>query len=121
MIDEGLLARHVRKMRRVYADRHNRILRTLMTDFKKWLVPIPSVTGMHLSATLRKRSVRLERELAERALAEDVAFDRLSSYCTSDRPRAGVVLGYGAIPTSKIDEGLRRLRGCCVKTYGRDG
>jgi GntR family transcriptional regulator/MocR family aminotransferase len=121
LIDSGLLARHVRKMRRVYADRHDRILRTLTSDFKQWLIPIPSVTGMHLAATLRSRSVRLERELAERALEEDVAFDRLSSYYTSDRPRTGVVLGYGAIATSKIDEGLRRLRECLVKTYSRSG
>jgi len=30
-----------------------------------------------------------------------------------DRPtRPGVVVGYGAIPTDRLDEGLRRLRGC---------
>jgi len=120
MIEKGLLARHVRKMRRVYADRHDRILRTLTTDFSKWLVPIPSVTGMHLAATLRKRSVRLERQLAERALEEGVAFDRLSNYC-ADRPQAGVVLGYGGIASLKIDEGLRRLHACFVKTYSRSG
>jgi len=112
LIDDGLLARHIRKMRREYAARHDRILRTLSADFAKWLVPVPSVTGMHLAATLRSRSVRREAQIATRALAEEVGFDRLSTYCTSDRPQAGIVLGYGAIATSKIDEGLRRLRGC---------
>jgi GntR family transcriptional regulator/MocR family aminotransferase len=66
---------------------------------------------MHLTAMLRSRSVRKEEEIARRALAEDVGFDRLSTYC-ADRPQAGIVLGYGGIATSKIDEGLRRLRGC---------
>ncbi len=117
LIDEGLLARHVRKMRRTYADRHDRILRTLTANFGKWLVPVPSVTGMHLAATLRSRSVRLEHEIAKRALAEGIAFDRLSNYCTSDHPRAGVVLGYGAIAASKIDEGLQRLHECFVRIY----
>ena len=55
---DGLLARHIRRMRREYAARHDRILQTLLTDFAKWLVPVPSVTGMHLAATLRSRSVR---------------------------------------------------------------
>lgn len=111
MIDDGLLARHIRKMRREYAARHDRILRTLQSDFAKWLAPVPSVTGMHLAATLHSRSVKFERELAGRALAAEVGFDRLSAYCTT-RPRAGIVLGYGAIAESNIDEGLRRLRGC---------
>lgn len=117
MIDEGLLARHIRKMRRAYADRHDRILQTLTADFKKWLVPVPSVTGMHLTATLRSRSVRFERDFLQRALAAGVAFERLSNYCTTARPRTGIVLGYGAIATSKIDEGLERLHRCFVSTY----
>ncbi|HEX7676620.1 MAG TPA: hypothetical protein VF713_00735, partial [Thermoanaerobaculia bacterium] len=104
-----------RKMRRAYADRHDRILQTLTADFGKWLMPVPSVTGMHLAATLRSRSVRLEHEIAKSALAEGVAFDRLSNYCTSEHPQTGVVLGYGAIAASKIDEGLRRLHECFVR------
>ena len=111
LITDGLLARHTRKMRRVYVERHDRILRALTRDFAKWLVPVESVTGMHIAATLRKGNVRVERELARRALDAGVGFDRLSAYCTAD-PRAGVVLGYGAIPSAKIDEGLRRLRQC---------
>ena len=112
MIEDGLLARHVRKMRRVYAERHDRILRTLTRDFARWLVPVPSATGMHLAATLRSRSVRREQELAERAMQAGVGFDRLSVYCTKPPSQAGLVLGYGAIATAKIDEGLRRLREC---------
>ncbi|MGZ4778157.1 MAG: MocR-like pyridoxine biosynthesis transcription factor PdxR [Thermoanaerobaculia bacterium] len=110
-IDEGLLARHVRKMRREYADRHERIMNALTSDFAEWLVPVPSVTGMHLAATLRRRSARLEMDVAGRAMHSGVIFDRLSAYCF-DAPQAGLVLGYGAIPSNKIAEGLRRLRAC---------
>jgi len=67
---------------------------------------------MHLAATLRSRSVRFEAELARRALASEVGFDRLSVYYAGGRKRAGLVLGYGAIATAEIDEGLRRLRQC---------
>jgi GntR family transcriptional regulator / MocR family aminotransferase len=106
LINDGLLARHVRKMRREYAARHERILATLTRDFAAWLDPIPSVTGMHLAARLR---VRNEASIAERAAASGVGFDRLSNYYVG-RAKPGIVLGYGGIATNDIDEGLRRLR-----------
>jgi GntR family transcriptional regulator/MocR family aminotransferase len=113
-MEKGLFARHIRKMRREYAARHDRIVRTLTRDFARWLVPIVSETGMHVCATLRSQSVRREGEIAARARANGVGLDRLSTYCgTGDR--AGFVLGYGAIPLSKIDEGLRRLRACLAR------
>ena len=102
MIEEGLLARHIRRMRRVYAERHAKILATLERDFRGVLEPIPSVAGMHLAA-------RLVRRKSDAFPAHDVGVDRLSAYCAK-RKQPGLVLGYGAIDTSRIDEGLRRLR-----------
>jgi GntR family transcriptional regulator/MocR family aminotransferase len=111
-IDNGLLARHVRKMRRIYAERHDQILHTLETDFADWLRPIQAVTGIHIAATLRSRNRSQERELAACAAANDLSFDRLSNYWFAGRTQPGIVLGYGGIATSKIEEGLRRLRRC---------
>ena len=108
-LEKGLFARHVRKMRREYASRHDRIVRALTRDFSRWLEPVVSETGMHVCAALRSQSVRREGEIAARARAAGLGFDRLSTYCL-DGDRAGFVLGYGAIPLSRIDEGLRRLR-----------
>ena len=115
LIEKGLLARHVRKVRREYAARHDRILGVLTSNFDEWLEPVPSVTGMHLAARLRSRSVRFEAEIAERAREAEVGFDRLSLYCASPPRQAGLVLGYGAIATADIDEGLRRLRRCVTQ------
>jgi GntR family transcriptional regulator/MocR family aminotransferase len=112
LIESGLLARHVRKMRRAYAARQERILRTLERDFAEWMVPVPSVTGLHLAARMRSRDVRLEAKVADGARRVGVRFDRLSAYCASAAPQTGIVLGYGAIPEAKIEEGLRRLRRC---------
>jgi GntR family transcriptional regulator/MocR family aminotransferase len=113
-IEDGLLARHVRKMRREYAARHERILSALQRDFGAWLEPIPSATGLHLCARLRPPRLALEREVHERARAAGVRFDRLSGY--SARPQAGLVLGYGGIALAQIDAGLRRLRACLSST-----
>jgi GntR family transcriptional regulator/MocR family aminotransferase len=115
-IDEGHLARHIRKMRRIYSERHALVSATLQRDFAPWLVTIPAVTGMHLTVTLRSRSRPHERELAARAAARGVGFDLLSPYWTSGRKRPGLVLGYGSIATGDIPEGLRRLRECLKET-----
>jgi GntR family transcriptional regulator/MocR family aminotransferase len=109
LIDDGLLARHVRRMRREYSARHERILGTLTMRFDDWLEPVPSVTGMHLAATLQSLGERFERAVEQRAQESGVRFDRLSAYSTTDPPKSGIVLGYGAIATAQIDEGLRRL------------
>jgi GntR family transcriptional regulator / MocR family aminotransferase len=114
-IDEGLLARHVRRMRRVYSERHDRILRALEGDLNQWLEPVPSVTGMHVAAMLRSKSLKHERDAFARAAIEDLAFDRLSVYCSEDSRQAGIVLGYGGIATSKIAEGLKRLKSCLTR------
>jgi GntR family transcriptional regulator/MocR family aminotransferase len=119
LIDSGLLARHVRKARRHYAARHERILRTLESGFTPWVAPVSSVTGMHLAARIRSGSLALEREVAERARSNGVGFDRLSAYCASKPPQAGVVVGYGAISEARIDEGLRRLRECFAAAMRR--
>lgn len=110
-MEKGFFARHIRKMRREYAARHDRIVATLTRDFARWLEPVVSETGMHVCATLRSQSVRREGEIAARARAAGVGVDRLSVYCR-EGDRAGFVFGYGAIPLAMIDEGLRRLREC---------
>lgn len=110
-IDDGLLARHVRKMRREYSARHDLILGDLTERFGDFLQPVPSVTGMHLAALLRRKSVRLEEQLALQAREAGVGFDRLSNYY-SGRPASGLALGYGAVETAKIRAGLDRLLSC---------
>ncbi|MFI0445793.1 PLP-dependent aminotransferase family protein [Actinomadura sp. 6N118] len=109
LIDEGLLARHIRKATRTYASRHERILTTLHDDFSEWLTPVPSAAGLHLCARLRpERDIDLQRRLAS-ARKADVAVESLANYCAAAPVQEGLVIGYGAIPTDRVEEGLRRL------------
>ena len=41
-----------------------------------------------------------------------VAIQILSWFAVKPIERAGIVLGYGGVPTDQIEEGLRRLRRC---------
>lgn len=113
-IEEGLLARHIRKMRREYTARHERIADRLAADFAEWLEVVPSVAGMHLCATLRRSSRRFERDVTDRARQAGLGLHRLSTFYAGDSARPGLLLGYGGIPMSRIDEGLRRLRSCFI-------
>ncbi|TCO61016.1 PLP-dependent aminotransferase family protein [Actinocrispum wychmicini] len=103
-LDEGLLARHIRKATREYAARHALIVSTLRRDFP-WLELVPSAAGLHLCA----RSTVDVRPVVERAAAAGVGVQALADFCAGP-PQQGLVIGYGAIPGAKITEGLRRLR-----------
>jgi GntR family transcriptional regulator / MocR family aminotransferase len=110
-IDEGKLARHVKKMRVAYQARHRRITDMLGRDFAGVLEPIPSAAGLHLSAIYRAGTAADILGAARRA--EDVGvFLYTLSECSVDAAQPGLVIGYGAVPLDRIDEGLHRLRAC---------
>ncbi len=99
-IDEGLLARHIRKATRVYAARHALITATLSGEDRLRLVP--SAAGLHLCARLAPGvSVRPRPGLG---------VERLDSYCGESPVQRGLVVGYGAISQSAIPGGLELLR-----------
>ncbi len=111
-IDSGELPRHVRRATRVYAARHERVLTALRGDLADWLVPVPSAAGLHVCARLRPEvSVDLDAVL-DRAREVGVVVESLAAYHVGDRPHAGLVLGYGAVRTERIAEGLRLLARC---------
>ena len=111
-IEDGLLARHIRRMRRVYAERHEHIRQLLLTLFRGKLEPLPSTGGLHLAAFLTSRVTLPDTTIATRARAAGIAIAPLSRHYLSKRPRRGLLFGYGAITTDRIEDGLRRLRAC---------
>jgi GntR family transcriptional regulator/MocR family aminotransferase len=109
-IDAGLFARHVRRMRRVYAERRDRLLVRLATDFAGRLEPYPSVAGLHIAVRLLG-SID-DRTVAARARSAGIGLVPLSNFAVTATAPQGLVFGYGIIPTHRIDAGLSRLRGC---------
>ena len=108
MITEGHLARHVRRMRRLYERRRERLLGGLRRDFDRWLEPVNSAAGLHLTAWLRGDGDA--DQLVTRARARDVGLQSLSSYYLGPRGRPGLIFGYGATTESEVSAGLERLR-----------
>src|SRR5262249_14675208 len=99
-IHEGHLARYIRKMRRIYAERRQTLLDCLEAELADYLNPWPSVAGLHLAVSLR-RKLSADRITAK---AEDlgVAVQSLGKH--------GLAMGYGAIGVKEISEGIKRLR-----------
>jgi GntR family transcriptional regulator / MocR family aminotransferase len=111
-IDEGAFARHVRRVSAVYRERRQILADAVSHDFAEHLELIPSTTGLHLAALARTMSVDQVAEVARRAADRGVAVQVLSRFAVNGTPRAGIMLGYGAIPTARIDEAMRLLRAC---------
>ena len=111
-IGQGLFARHVRKLRAVYRQRHQQVVDGLTGQFAAYLKLIPSAVGLHLAATAPGRSSEELEGLLGQASAVGVELLPLSFYTVETPPQPGLVFAYGAIPTSRIGEGLDRLRRC---------
>ncbi|HEY0701977.1 MAG TPA: PLP-dependent aminotransferase family protein [Candidatus Acidoferrales bacterium] len=107
---EGHFARHIRRMRMLYAERRG----ALVTAIKKILPGIMEVVGaeagMHL-ATLLPRGVN-DVAVAKKAARLGVSAQPLSSCYAKMPQRGGLILGYGGTDAGQIEEGLRKLRLC---------
>lgn len=108
MIREGHMARHVRKMGRLYETRRALLLERLQADFAPWLTPLPAVAGLHIAA--RFTGACDEDALLARALAAEVRVGSLRPYFVGKPGLQGLVFGYGGIDAVSIREGLERLR-----------
>ena len=106
-IAEGHLARHVRRMRRIYAERRRALLTALARHGSDLLAPIPAPAGLHVTALLEPSLDA--RQVAQRAFARGVAVDPLDLYAAERPPGSGLVLGFGQIEAAAIDEAVRRL------------
>ena len=108
-IEEGDLARYLRRMRRSYERLHDLLIGILRSDFAEELEPIESSGGTHLAALLTPGQPP-DTELVARALAEGVHIRTVSGWGI-DRPGpSGFVFGYGGVPADRIPAGLAALR-----------
>jgi GntR family transcriptional regulator / MocR family aminotransferase len=111
-IDHGALAGHLRRVRRQYGLRHNRIATALAGPLARWLEVIPSAAGLHIGAYLKQDPGPDLQSFRRRASTTGVALFDFAQVAWLGGTRPGLVFGYGAIPVDRIDEGLRRVQQC---------
>jgi len=101
-------ARHLRRMRVLYAERQSALVNALERELGDWFEITSPEAGLQLVAWL-PIGVN-DRQVSERAAAYKVEAAPLSAYTLSRLPRGGLALGYAAFSVPQIREGVRRLK-----------
>jgi GntR family transcriptional regulator/MocR family aminotransferase len=106
-IAEGHLARHIRPMRRIYAERRLELLRALQAHCPDFLSPMRGSGGLHLAAITR---AGLDARAWQQSAADrGVAVDLLEEYAIGSAKQSGFALGLGTIPVESIDAAIMTL------------
>lgn len=112
-IAAGHFQRHIRRMRRAALSRRNTLLSHWPNDIPGCAAMPKVVAGLHVA--VRVDNLARETELIEKANSVGVEISPLSSYWLpeSSEPvdhRAGLVLGFAAVPEVDIVAALERLK-----------
>jgi GntR family transcriptional regulator/MocR family aminotransferase len=108
-MSEGHFVRHLRRMRVLYADRQEVLIRAARRELGGVLEVNAGDGGIHAVALLPP-GVNDDRAV-ERAAAAGVTAQALSSHYVRRPTRGGLILGYGAITPAQIRSGVRALAG----------
>jgi GntR family transcriptional regulator/MocR family aminotransferase len=106
-IEEGHFLRHIRRMRTLYLERQEALLRAARREFDGLLDVPPCATGLHLMGWLPEGMD--DREASRAAAQAGVEAPPLSSYFLDRCKRGGLLLGYAGSDVRQIREGVRRL------------
>ncbi len=108
-INEGHFARHIRRMRALYAERQRVLVGTLDRECEGLLDTRGDDAGIHLTAWLSDPLD--EREVVRQAAQRGVKVQPLSSFAVDSekQTRKGLVLGYGAYDVDQIKEAAVKL------------
>jgi GntR family transcriptional regulator/MocR family aminotransferase len=118
-IADGGLSRHIRRVRRVYRERHDLVVAALHGELARWLAPVPSAAGLHVSAMSTRLPAAGLRDVTASLRQDGVAIMPLSSFAVGPQQRAGLAIGYGMVSASDIGPGLTLLRQALQRGLGR--
>lgn len=104
---EGHFARHVRRMRVLYAGRQEALIEASERELSGLLDVRPAGAGMHVVGWLPDGAD--DREVSRRAAASGIEAAALSRHKIEAPVPAGLLLGYAAYEEAEIQAGARRL------------
>lgn len=107
-IAEGHFARHIRKMRMLYAERQALLVGAAQSELAGLLEVPPAQAGMHLVGWLPPHIS--DMAASQRAAALGVEVPALSAYTLKPYPRGGLLLGYAGYNQSQITTGISQLK-----------
>jgi GntR family transcriptional regulator/MocR family aminotransferase len=109
-IADGHLSRHLRRARRVYTERQERLRAELQRQGGAGVRVLPAHAGVHLA--LLAPDAPADAEIAARAREHDLLLSTLRMTYRFTDPQPGIVLGFGALATADVPDAVRRLLRC---------
>ncbi|MBB5360024.1 GntR family transcriptional regulator/MocR family aminotransferase [Rhodanobacter sp. ANJX3] len=105
-MEQGHFARHLRKMRLLYATRRGYLVDALTQAFGSHLQVQPQAGGIHVLANLTSR--RDDKALAYAAQSRGLAVQALSDWQTHKTPQKGLLMGFTNISEPEMARTLTR-------------
>jgi GntR family transcriptional regulator/MocR family aminotransferase len=109
-IASGRLAWHLRRSRKVYAERHARLVAAVAQELGAWVELVPSSAGLHVCALFREGVGLDPGVVSARAAEAGVRAETVARYRVAPG-RDGLVLGFGRLPVERIEPAIRALAG----------
>lgn len=106
-IGEGHFERHLRRMRQLYRERQETLVRAAQRKLWGLLQVVPADAGMHLVGWLPEGVD--DRAVAQAAAARNLRLVALSQSSVEPPERGALLLGYAALTLPQIREGIDRL------------
>jgi GntR family transcriptional regulator/MocR family aminotransferase len=105
-ITEGHFARHIQRMRKLYAERRDATAAGLQSVLGQYMEIASPPGGMHL--ILRPRGKQSDRRLVARMRAADLYGEALSDWMMDRHKASGLLLNFTNIDSRKTAENLGR-------------
>nr|WP_256441113.1 PLP-dependent aminotransferase family protein [Roseateles sp. DAIF2] len=107
-IAEGHLARHVKRMRGLYAERHRALVAALAQHLGPHSAVIPGEGGLHTTALLRSR--RPLPALVAAAAEDGLRIETIARFAAAPREAPqGLVFGLGGVAAEQMDAAIALL------------
>lgn len=104
---DGHFARHIRRMRTLYAERQQTLVTALQQHLAAYLTVDHAEAGLHLVAWCN--TALDDEQIAEAAWQQGVEVAPISAYVMGPPMRGGLVLGYGMLKPDEIRTGVQKL------------
>lgn len=116
-IASGRFAQHIRRMRRLYAERQRALRAAIDTHLKGMLRAEPVEAGLHLVARLTPKLARrmTDADIADSAAALGIDVRPLSRYSrlppdgVNEPPQQGLVMGFAGFDAAEMENAARTL------------
>ncbi len=107
-INEGYFNSHIRKMRNIYAEKQDTLVKLIRQHLSDWLSVEPTAAGMQLPVYFKKKIDN--EEFARKTAKQNIILPLLSRFYAGAVDRQGLYLGYSGVPLAEMETNVLKLK-----------